>query len=247
MQSSLNRKEESSFTTTNYNTDLIHQGSLVPAGSRQYHISLHHKASPERFALKQLIHHRFAQTYGADVRAFMPWLVALSSKERPSIVAGFRSAEKEPLFTEQYLDDPIEAVIACQSGKLVSRHQIVEIGNLAGSQPGMSRLFFLMLNMFLNQIGFKWVVFAATATVETMLKSMRFHPITLCDAVGDKLGEQMHEWGSYYETHPKVLTGYLPSAMEHVNSLPWLQEMTDPYACELMALQDQFERASKWD
>jgi ABC-type lipopolysaccharide export system ATPase subunit len=52
---------------------------------------------------------------------------------------------EQPLYLEQYLEQPVEAAIETRLGVRPARHRIIEVGNLACSEPGHARLMFAAL------------------------------------------------------------------------------------------------------
>ncbi|WP_323847422.1 thermostable hemolysin [Microbulbifer magnicolonia] len=147
---------------------------------------------------------RFADAYGARVRNFLPLL--LSQRQGCSIHAalGMRRADSGPLFLEQYLDQPVEQLLATAGGRPVARTDIVEIGNLVSTSRGSSRLLFLMLAELFAAAGITWAIFTATPEVRSLLQKLTGNQLVLCMADGERLGADLADWGSYYETRPAV-------------------------------------------
>ena len=92
-----------------------------------------------RKPLEGFIHHIFQQTYGAEVRVFYPNLTAFTTGGQIRGVVGYRNGVAQPLFSEQYLDTPVEKVMTTHLDQIVERRHVVEVGNLALTGTGEAR------------------------------------------------------------------------------------------------------------
>ncbi|HEY9036625.1 MAG TPA: thermostable hemolysin [Pseudomonadales bacterium] len=158
-------------------------------------LSTHHAGRP---MLTRYIHQQFAEHYGADVHSFMPWLVGLYEDQRIAAAAGFRLASHEPLYLEQYLDEPIEAAMAHIPGLGASREHIAEIGNLAGTVRHCVRELFVALACLMQAADVEVITCTANPTVRALFREMKMPFKPLCAAVPARLGRAAHQWGSYY-------------------------------------------------
>lgn len=183
---------------------LLPRFELVEAGDEQ------------RVEVEQYIHDRFLAAYGANVTEFMPWLLTLRCAGNLSAVVGLRPAGDGPLFVEHYLDQPVEAALAQRCGRSIERHELLEIGNLVSTWKGSSQLLMVMLPLLASALGYRWLVFTATAEVQKLLGRLHFELVPLCRADGDRLGERRAIWGSYYDNAPTVMAGYLPDALQQL-------------------------------
>lgn len=173
--------------------------------------ALGHRGRPdERARVEAFIRERFASRYGARVRHFMPTLLQLEN-ERGTVygAVGVRSAALEPLFLERYLDGPIEAEIARHDGSRPLRDQIVEVGNLAALGAGHARLLIVAVTDMLVAHGYEWVVFTGTAEVVNSFHRLELKPLELAAADPARMGEERNDWGSYYDSRPRVMAGYI--------------------------------------
>lgn len=158
------------------------------------------------------IRERFAARYGARVRHFMPTLLQLEDGAgRLRGVVGVRPAANEPLFLERYLDCPIETEIARHSRCEPTRNRIVEVGNLAALGAGHARLLIVALTDALVASGFDWVVFTGTPELINSFHRLDLFPVLLGEADPARMGEDLSDWGSYYESHPQVVAGDIRS------------------------------------
>lgn len=166
--------------------------------------SLVDERSPERACVESYIADKFARIYSANIRHFMPQLLTLRCKGQISAAVGIRSAADSALFVEHYLDTSVENVLARSVGSSVERAHIIEIGNLVSTWRGSSQLLFIALTELVCQLGCEWTIFTATPEVRKLLKRLDLQQYLLCHADGSRLGEQLKDWGSYYQTQPAV-------------------------------------------
>lgn len=170
-------------------------------------------------AIETFIRERFAARYGARVRHFMPTLLQLEDDTGTRHGAvGVRSAALEPLFLERYLDRPIEAEIARHYGFAPARERIVEVGNLAAQGAGHARLLIVALTSLLVAQGYDWVVFTGTPEVLNSFSRLDLGPLLLGEADPVRMGDELADWGSYYDSHPKVMAGNIRRGHERLVS-----------------------------
>jgi len=176
----------------------------------------HEPTSPDRPQVEEFIRQVFRQQYGAEVSTFAPLLLSMICKGQLSAALGIRPAVNGALFIEQYLDAPIEQLIQSPDGSPVRREEIVEISNLVSMRRGASQLLFIVMGNLLHRAGFRWLVFSATEKVERLVMRLPFPMQLLATSDPAKLGDKAAQWGSYYQTHPKVMAGDLKIAHERV-------------------------------
>jgi hypothetical protein len=68
------------------------------------------------------------------------------------------------------------------------------------------------LPVYLLAQDFRWIVFTATSTVRQILLGFGAPLVELARADGARVAGLRDDWGSYYETDPRVFAGYLPSS-----------------------------------
>src|SRR5579859_1885066 len=103
-------------------------GFPLPAAQRTVE---HHGA--DRRTAEAFIAACYARRFGAQITAFMPRLFTLRDEAHGICAAfGLRCAQHR-LFSERYLDAPIEQLIAGSAGRRVERREIVEVGHLCGA------------------------------------------------------------------------------------------------------------------
>lgn len=164
-----------------------------------------------RQEVETLIRQRFAEKHHARVVHFMPCLLGLRGADGALLGAvGWRSAQEQPLFLERYLDVPIEQAIAARTGRTVARHEIVEVGNLAADGVGASRLLIMALTGLLLEHGFRWVAFTAIPTLVNSFHRLDLMPQSLGLADPARMGDELPDWGNYYDNKPEVMVGEIP-------------------------------------
>lgn len=177
-------------------------------------------------AVEAFIHECFAARYGARVRHFMPTLLQLEDDTGTRHGAvGVRGAALESLFLERYLDRPVEEEIARRSGIVPDRERIVEVGNLAALGAGHARLLIVALTSLLVAQGYDWVVFTGTPEVLNSFSRLDLGPLPLGEADPARMGDELADWGSYYDSHPKVMAGNIRCGHERLLGLGVYQRL----------------------
>jgi len=169
--------------------------------------------APERAELEAFVQSAFARKHDASVTSFMPTL--LSFRDAGGAlrgVIGLRSAAPKPLYLEQYLEQPVDAAVATATGQAVQRHQVVEVGNLAGVNCRAAMRMVAALPAYLLARDFRWIVFTATSAVRGILQGFDAPLVELARADGSRVAGGTDRWGRYYENDPRVLAGYLPDS-----------------------------------
>lgn len=182
----------------------------VRAPARNKRIVAHGPDSPQRRALQEFVRREFSTHFAADLREFMPQLLALQDEaDRVHAVVGCRRAADAPLLVERYTRAPIEHVIARRAGTAVARAEIVEIGSLACRNGRAAVEMITALVPFLIGAGFGWVAFTGAATVKRVFARMHLFPTAICRADRALLGSDQTNWGTYYAYDPEVMVGRL--------------------------------------
>jgi len=166
-------------------------------------------SSPEQRAdLERFIARRFERAYGATLTHFLPHLLGMRDNGgRWQAAVGFAGAADGPLFLEQYLDAPIERVLARKIERPVARERVVEVGNLAAVRAGIARILIPALATRLREHGFEIAVFTATRELRNAFERLALGPLVLAPADPACLRGGAGEWGSYYTHAPTVMGG----------------------------------------
>lgn len=182
----------------------------------QYSIKIYDRDDQERSLVEKFISDIYLQRFGAHIHSFAPKLIALTHEESIVAAMGIRDAKQERLFLEQYLDIPIDTAIHDIGFESTSRDQIVEVGQLAAAQAGQGRQLMRLVVPILADLGFQWVASTVTRELRQLLIRLGVVPLTLGNASPNRLGSQVHEWGSYYEHSPVVVAGRILPALETI-------------------------------
>ncbi|MBP6596116.1 MAG: thermostable hemolysin [Arenimonas sp.] len=163
---------------------------------------------PQRAEVEAFIAGVYAEKYGAQLRSFLPELLAFRRADGELQAAvGIRRAQDAPLFVEQYLDASAEATLATSRGIVARRDQLVEVGNFAAMSPGDARELIVQLTGILHAAGSRWVLFAATRQLRNAFDRLHLGTVELAPARRERLRDDQTEWGRYYESNPCVLFG----------------------------------------
>jgi hypothetical protein len=188
---------------------------------------------PQRAAFEAFIQQRFRIAHGADIRHFMPQLFGVSQANGElCAVAGVRLASDEPLFLERYLDHPIEPLISAAAAQPVDRRAIAEVGNLAASDTGSARLSIIAITWLLAMAGLEWVAFTGNIGLVNSFHRLGLKPVTLCAADPQRLGDERHHWGSYYESQPWVHVGNIRAGFIHLRNMGLFSRLGLPTTIE---------------
>ncbi len=174
------------------------------------------RCTAARPRLEHFVQQAFFAAYGAHVREFSPLLVGFQGNGGLQAVAGLRDAGVVPLFSEQYLDEPIEALLARQGGVAVERHRIVEVGNLALDEPGHARWLIGAVTLMLHAAGYHHVVFTAVRPLVNAFARLGLSPVVFGEADRSRLPESGRRWGRYYEARPVVCAGDVGAGWRHL-------------------------------
>jgi len=157
---------------------------------------------------KEFVKSEFLKHHNAHINEFMPNLVSIINKAKQvRAVVGYRSADSDELFLEQYLDQPLDKYISEHCGSEVLRDQIVEVGNLTCAANGYARLAIIRLTEMLHASGFRWVGFTATQGLYNSFLRLGLTPHAIAPADIMRLRSSNNEWGTYYDNNPQVMFG----------------------------------------
>lgn len=160
----------------------------------------------------------FQQCYGAELNSFYPNLTAFTSGGQINGVVGYRSGVVKPLFSEAYLDEPVEQVIAAHLGQAVERRQVVEVGNLALAGPGEARWVIAAMTVFLHAAGYRWVIFTAVKPLFNAFQRLGLRPIHIAVPDPERLPDGGSHWGRYYESGPMVFAGSIEAGYKKLST-----------------------------
>lgn len=165
----------------------------------------------QRITAERFVSACFKRHYGAEISHFMPLLMSLRDQhDRLKAVLGFRYADEHPLFLENYLDQPVEQLLAGKLKMPVVRSRLVEVGNLAVASAGGGRWLITALTAYLSNTGAEWALFTIGPVLSNAFRRLGLELIELAEARREALPiEEQRRWGSYYDQRPKVMAGNL--------------------------------------
>jgi hypothetical protein len=177
-----------------------------------------HSHAPDdagRAEVERFIAEVYRKRHGADVRHFAPMLVSLRDETGALVAAaGYRAADRSPLFLERYLGVPVQTRLADAAGVAPVRSCIVEVGHLAASRAGEGRRLVLLLGPHLAARGYQWVVSTLTEELRHLFLRLGIAPLALGVADPAVLGDEAVHWGTYYDHRPVVLAGQIDLALK---------------------------------
>jgi len=183
-------------------------------------ISITHLYSEERLRVEKFIETQFAKSYDASITQHYPTLMSVQDDQGNILAAlGFRPAQNEPLFLEQYIDTSIESSLSESFEKEISRKEVVEIGSLASTTSGASIFLFIALNAWLDQQGYKMATITATRRLKRFFTMLNLDFIQLEHADPDRLPGHGKDWGTYYDTCPRILAGSISQTQSRMNKM----------------------------
>jgi hypothetical protein len=141
------------------------------------------------------------------VTSFYPNLTAFSSEGCLRGVIGYRDGMVKPLFSEQYLERPIEEAMTQHLGQEVDRRLLVEVGNLALLNAGEARWVIAATTAFLYGAGYRWVLFTAVKSLFNAFQRLGLNPIQIATPDPARLPDGGSNWGRYYQAGPMVCAG----------------------------------------
>jgi hypothetical protein len=177
---------------------------------------------PDRNEFENFIRQGFQRKHGASVHSFMPWLLGLRDAAGELVgVAGYRPANAQRLYLEQYLSQPIEYFIATRNPSLgVRRRDVAEVGNFACRDFPTAMDLIGLLTDFLLARQHRWVVFTATSTVRSIMRHLGVTLTEVARADKSRVVTTTDDWGSYYSSDPRVMLGYVPAYRGLSGNLP---------------------------
>ena len=207
-----------------------------------------------REEIERFIDKQFFKSYGAQHSEYMPWLISMTQQGILSACAGIAFAEdKCPLFLERYLPASIETLMSECCGRQITRNQIAEVGNLAGSSfcgehIGSSRLLYIVLASVLQELGIQWMVFTGTGPLLNSLQRLGLEYSVLGHADDSSLDETERKlWGSYYQHQPRVVAAPLVSANESIRKRAQFAAIRQHYAGEIAAMTNRLSQHTKFE
>lgn len=199
---------------------ILERKFIYSPSSKIANISLYDSSLDDASEIKLFIQDVYFKHYKANIDVTYPFLMAVLDKNHNILSAvGFRYADLEELFLEQYLDDKIENILSEKYNTQITRDKIVEIGSLASAGKGMSKFLFIALATYLRKFDYYYAVMTGTSKLRRNFRKLNLKPAIICRASQDKLIDKKDEWGSYYDTNPKVMVGNIDSGYKTLKTV----------------------------
>jgi hypothetical protein len=189
-------------------------------------IQLMDRTHAERSLAESFVRNVFLRAYEARLGELYPLLLAITREDGSyAAVAGIRPAGGDTLFSEQYLDRPVERLLQTR------RTGIAEIGNLAPAGSGQARWLICTVSAFLIGCGFTHVVFTSVPRLRNAFGRLGLPLTRLASADAGRLPpHRQAEWGDYYRHNPAVHAGDIvagtPALLTLIRSDPALLELS---------------------
>lgn len=164
-----------------------------------------------------LVRQRYSRNFDADIEPSPDCFIGCfedddDGGQRVAACSGMSFGDRRPrFFSEQYLPDPIESMIARAENTPVSRSSIVEVGALASAGKRAGTELVQLLPVLIWCMGKRYVLCTATRPLRLLLEKNDIVLRPLGAASRESLPEQdSARWGNYYEQMPQV--GYFSIA-----------------------------------
>ncbi|XXX78180.1 thermostable hemolysin [Sorangium sp. So ce134] len=162
-----------------------------------------------------LVRQKYRRSFGAEVMPSPDCFVVCTADHglgagAPKVVAcaGMTFSSDARLFSERYIDEPIEQIISRMERRPASREAIVEVGSLASVERRAGTELIRVVPILAWCLGKRYILCTITASLKLIFDAvgLNFQPIRGADAARLGAGEQ-DKWGSYYDQAPQ--TGYI--------------------------------------
>ncbi len=189
-----------------------------------------------RARLENYIADVFQACHSASVTHFLPLLCALERGGEVTAALGLRRAEQDLLFSETYLDRPVEDYIEPLFGDTCPRQGIVELGNLVSSRAGDSGLLYLLVTAALHRAGVRYLLFTANRAVRASIRRSGYTPVIVSTADASRLGHNEIQWGTYYKGKPQVMLGDMQLTYQQSMAQPAMVRELERYELTVQRL-----------
>jgi len=157
-----------------------------------------------RAGVEAAIRSVYAERYGALLTSFARTIVAeVNAAGGVECAAGIRFG-REALFSECYLDQPIERILQSRCHRDFQRARIVEVSHLVGTNAGRSIAFVRDLIELLNSQDVESAIFTATRPLRGLLRRNGIQMLELGRAERSRVGDP-EIWGSYFDHDPRIV------------------------------------------
>lgn len=197
------------------------KGNLI-AKQLNFDIQLAPIGSKSRNEIEAFIKQGFAKAYDAKISITTPHLLALSNGNYKAAL-GIRSGH-EKLFLEQYLSGRIEQQAVFVEHD-IKRQDIVEISHLFSNAKRFTIPLFMVTAVSLFYINYKYLVFSGTEKVIKLIGNTGVSNTLIGKADQNRIAIPTDDWGSYYNTNPKIIAVSLSEVMSLITKHPLYTKM----------------------
>ncbi|MEY8712747.1 hypothetical protein A9B99_08210 [Mangrovibacter phragmitis] len=184
----------------------LHKKQCDDASSTRIEIIYRHDEQAEKS--RKYIEKIYSDNYKAKINPDPDIIISCQNKSSGELVActGISfAAPGQHLFSERYLDTPLDTLILQQTGQSLSRHQVVEIGSLASDNPNVAADLIRIVPIIAWLMGSKAILCTSTRRLRKLLAFHQIPFTMLAEASSTRLSpEEKAAWGSYYDQAPQT-------------------------------------------
>lgn len=195
------------------------EGKLNPKCIDGLCLEIVHPQHPLWPAAIDYVKQRYELAFAAHLEQFMPAYLVLEQHGRILSLCGFRIAADEPLFLEQYLQQPAERLLSATFSTEIERSNLIEFGHLASFTKGTSPTHFYLIAEMLVGLGYEWCIFTATDPLHALMTRLGLEPQEIAKADPSRIENAQQTWGLYYEHQPRVLAGNLKKGLTRLRTI----------------------------
>jgi hypothetical protein len=185
-----------------------------------YEIQVVSEGAPSYSLLQLMVSQTYRDNYQADILPAPDCFIALKTWDnRWASCFGVTFAQGGTLFSERYLNAPIETFIEEKFQKEAQRHQLAECGSFASSLiPGGGKTLLASLPWILWTSGIHYALVTVIPQVQKLFQLLSIPFLPLCSADSNLLSRtELEAWGSYYNSNP--ITGIIDTRQGVINTL----------------------------
>ena len=182
----------------------------------EYKIQLVSEASDIRRDVELFIQASYKKHFLAHLSGFFPLILAVTKISDGSIIGalGLRYADEEELFSECYLNQPIEELIKENETRKIQRNKILELGNFVVRERSDIKNILPVFSQYIKSLDVDWVVYTLTQPIRFYFDKFALKLIFLQKADIKAVNGAASDWGRYYKFNPAV---YYSSVQKNMN------------------------------
>lgn len=183
----------------------LHNPSLAKQKCK-FKIELITQASSRRKEVECFISESYLTHFKARLSSYFPIIITVIKKSNNKIVSalGLRYADSEKLFSESYLDKPIETHIREVDNCIVNRNKIIELGNFAVGIRENVKTVLPIIARFIKSINVDYLAYTLTTPIKAYFNFFNLELNHLAKANLSAVNRAADDWGIYYHLKPAV-------------------------------------------